>query len=476
MTSQSRNRRGRWAAPMLRIGAIGAMAMLYGCIGPRPDLPASAAVEPPAAWRTGTVEATAFDHRWWTTFNEPVLADLVERAMTRNVDLELAVARVEEARAAASVALAQTAPQVTIGINGGKARTVVLGKGVTAWAGQPQVNIAYDLDLFGRLASANDAARATLLASAAGRDAVALAVASTTAIAYFALRGLDARLEIARATLVARADALRFAQRRADAGYTSRLELQQAQAEYEAARQLVPSAELAVSHAENALSVLLGDVPGSIARGKVLEDLDVPRIPAGLPSDLLRRRPDVAAAEAMLVASDSTLDAARAAMLPNVALTGSLGVALSTAFVNPVSLFSLGGTILSPLLDGGRLRAQSEVAAARRDQAAFAYRKVALTAFREVEDNLVSLDRLAEEEVAQRHQVDALREALRLASNRYREGYSPYLDQIDAQRGLLAAQLVAVQIQSDRLTTAIALYQALGGGWSQADPRRCHTC
>jgi len=390
---------------------------------------------------------------------------VVERALANNADIDIAIARVREARANAKFAEAQMAPLSTIGISGGQARTVVLGKGVTALAGQPQVNISYDLDLFGRLRDASASAQAALVASAAGRDTVMLAVASTAAAGYIGLLGLDARLGVSRATLVARADALHFARRRAEAGYTSRLELQQAQAEYDAAEQLVPAAELAVSRAENSLSVLLGNTPHAIENRGTLADLAIPTIPAGLPSALLRRRPDVAAAESQLVATDRSLDSARAAMLPSVALTGMLGAALSTAFANPVSLFAAGGSVFSPLLDGGRLRSQADAAAARRDEAAYAYRKVALTAFREVEDGLVSLDRLAQEDVAARHQVTALREALRIASNRYREGYSPYLDQIDAQRGLLAAQLVAVQIESDRLIAAVALYQALGGGW-----------
>lgn len=447
------------------MSAVFAATALCGCLGPRQPMPASAAIAAPAAWRTSSGETRPIENAWWSRFDDPALTELVTRALEQNADVEMAIARVAEARATVRIALALTAPQVTGAINGGRAKSVVLGKGVTAWAGQPQLNVAFDFDVFGRAASEQASARAALGASEASRDAVTLAVASTTAASYITLRGLDARLDISRATLAARAEALRFATRRAEAGYTSRLELQQAKAEFEAARQLVPAAELAVSRAENALCILLGETPHPIARGKPLDDLAVPAVPEGLPSTLLRRRPDVAAAEAQVVASDATLDAARAAMLPSVALTGSLGLALSTAFVNPVSLFATGASVLSPILDGSRLRSQSDAAAARRDQAALAYRKVALTAFREVEDGLVTLARLNEEGAAARNEVEALRDALKLAANRYREGYSPYLDQIDAQRGLLAAQLVSVQLQSERLVAAVVLYQAMGGGW-----------
>ncbi|MCB8829345.1 TolC family protein, partial [Escherichia coli] len=182
-----------------------------------------------------------------------------------------------------------------------------------------------------------------------------------------------------------------------------------------------------------------GEAPRAIPRGLPLDRLTTPAIPDGLPADLLRRRPDLFQAEQSLVAADRTLDSARAAMLPNVALTGSAGVTLSTVLANPIGVFTLGANILSPIFDGGRLRAQTDVAAARRDQAAFAYRRAALTAFREVDDALAGVRRSGEQAQALGGQVDALAAALRNASNRYRAGSSAYIDQLDAQRGLLAA-------------------------------------
>lgn len=445
---------------------LGALA-LSACVGQRPPAPTAAAIAPPAAWRTAVGPGVPVERDWWNGFRDPVLTRLVDRALANNADIAVAAARVDEARALGRLARSQQTPLVSGGASAGDGRSVVLGKGVDAFSGQPQVAISYDLDLFGRLAQNAASARANLVASSESRDAVALAVASTTASGYIALLGLDARLATTRETLAARADALHLAQRRADAGYTSRLELSQAQSEYQAALQLVPAAQLAVSRQENALSILVGDPPAAIARGGSLDTLRMPAIPDGLPSSLLRRRPDVAAAEALLVASDRSLDSARAAILPNLALTGSAGVALSTALADPITLFSLGGSILSPLFDGGRLRAQADAVAARRDQAAFSYRRTALTAFREVEDALVATTRLREQGSAIGDQVAALRETLRISTNRYREGYSPYLDQIDAQRGLLSAQLISIQIQTDRLTSLVTLYQAMGGGWQQ---------
>ena len=228
----------------------------------------------------------------------------------------------------------------------------------------------------------------------------------------------------------------------------------------------MPQAELAISRQENALGVLIGDGPGAIARGVPLDRLARPAIPDGLPGTLLRQRPDIFQAEQSLVASDRSLDSARGAMLPGVSLTGSVGLVLSTALADPVGIFSLGGSILAPIFDGGRLRAQSDAAAARRDQAAFAYRKAALNAFREVDDGLAGVHRSGQQAVALTGQRDALAAALRNATNRYRAGYSSYLDELDTQRGLLSAELALVQARADQLSAYVVLYQAVGGGWS----------
>jgi NodT family efflux transporter outer membrane factor (OMF) lipoprotein len=243
------------------------------------------------------------------------------------------------------------------------------------------------------------------------------------------------------------------------------LELRQAEAEYEATARIVPQVELAIRRQENALRFLAGQAPGPIARGKPLADLDFPAVAAGLPSELLRRRPDIAEAEYRLAASDSNLAAARKRFLPQVRLTGSAGYAISTLLADPISLFSLGGSILAPIFSGGRLEAQAEGAAARRDQAAFAYRRTALGAFREVEDALAASQRLDEQRAIAAAQVAQLAEGLRLATNRYRAGYSPYLEQLDAQRGLLSARLGLIDDIAAALTSRVQLFAALGGGW-----------
>ena len=440
------------------------------CIGPRPEAPATTAVAPPPAWRTALGPGAPIGAGWWDAFGDPALTSLVARALANSPDLGAAAARIDEARAAARLARAQRTPLVSGSAPSTTGQTVsAFGTASDALGAQPSVSISYDLDLFGRLRQASRAAQAQLLASEAARDTVRLGIASSVATGYITLRALDLRLAVARQTLAARAEGLRIARRRAETGYTSNLELRQSEAEYHATEQLVPAAQLAISRQENALSLLLGDNPGPILRGRTLDQLAAPAIPDGLPADLLRRRPDLYQAEQTLVATDRSLDSARAAMLPNLALTGSAGVVLSSALANPIAVFSIGASVLSPIFDGGRLGAQTDAATARRDQAAFAYRRTALQAFREVDDSLAGVQRSGEQAVALAGQRDALAGALRNASNRYRAGYSAYIDQLDAQRGLLTAELSLVQARADRLTAYVTLYQAMGGGWSRAD-------
>ncbi|WP_030539798.1 efflux transporter outer membrane subunit [Sphingobium sp. DC-2] len=441
--------------------------LLAGCTAPDPPRPASSSVRPPPGWRTPLPAAAAITPGWWQGFGDPVLTSLVERALANNPDVAIAAARVQEARANERLARAQLFPSLDLGAGVTRSRSAgPLGTSTETTSAQPLFQAAYEVDLFGRIANQVEAARLSAQASEAARDAAALAVASATATGYVTLLGLDMRRSVVQATITSRAEALRLARSRAEAGYTSDLELRQAQAEYEAAAQLLPQVELAIGRQENALSLLIGESPRAIGRGASLDRLRPLAVPAGLPSDLLRRRPDLAQAERTLAASDSSLAAARAQYLPSIRLTGTAGLTLSTALSDPLSIWSLGASILAPLFEGGRLRANVEGAAARRDQAAFAYQRAALTAFREVDDALIGIDRLAAQHVRLEAQRSALADALRPATNRYRAGYTTYLEQLDAQRALLSAELSLVQLRVDQLNALIALYQAMGGGWS----------
>jgi len=439
---------------------------LAGCAGPRMDPPPAAAVSPPAAWRDVAASDANIDARWWSAFGDPMLTTLVERALANNTDVAIAAERVEEARAQFRFAEAQRRPNLAAVASGGRQRDVSpFGLPQEQTAGMGQVQASFDTDLFGRLANASAATRQSLLASEAAQDSVRLAVAASTAGGYITLRSLDARLAVVRDTLAARDAALTLIRRRAQSGYGTQLDLRAAEADYDATRQQVPILELAIRRQEDGLSLLLGENPRAIERGVPLAGLATPAVPAALPSALLRQRPDIAQAERQLAGADRSLDVARAAFMPNLQLTASGGYAASTLLSQPIGIFALGGGVAAPLLDSGRLRAQQDVAVARRDQAAFAYRKAALTAFREVEDALAAVDRTAQQETDLQAQRAALAEAYRLATNRYRAGYSPYLDQLDAQRGLLAADLQLAAVRADRLNAVVALCQALGGGW-----------
>ncbi|HWK36504.1 efflux transporter outer membrane subunit [Sphingomonas sp.] len=450
--------------------AMASLLALAACAGPpvrTADVPPLAT---PVAWRTDAGPSAPVARDWWQSFGDPQLTALVEKALADNTDVAIAAARVREARANVALARAQTLPTIDAALSGARSRSVnAFGAPVEQNAGQPQLQIAYEVDLFGRLADQKAAARDAYFASAAAHDAARLSVAAAVASTYVTLRSLDARRAVAQETVRARSESLRIARSRVDRGYSPKLELEQAQAEYAATAQIVPQIELAIARSEDALSLLTGETPRAIDRGATLDRLTAPPVPDGLPSDLLRRRPDVAQAEYQLAASDSNLAAARKRFLPQVRLTSSAGAAFSSLLTDPITIWSIGGSILAPLFEGGRLTAQAEASAAQRDQAAFAYRRAALTAFREVEDALAAVT-LGDRQIAfAQSQRDALAEGLRLATNRYREGYSPYLEQLDAQRGLLGAELALAQLRADTLIARIQLFQAMGGGWTGID-------
>jgi len=454
-----------------RSTALTGILLLAACAGPRPAIPSGAAVRTVEAWRDRHEAADgAIDSNWWTNFGDPALSALISEALKENDDIEIAAARVAEARAQLAGARGAQLPVLQVAVAGGRTRSVnPFGIDVKQWAAQGGLQSSFDLDLFGRLKNSTAAARASLLATTYSRDTVRLAVVTAVASTYVQLRTADARLDLLRRTLEARASTLKLIRRRAEAGYGSQLDQAQAEAEYEATAQAIPPVELAIAKLENGLSTILGQAPGPIARGKSLNQIALPAVPIQLPAAILRRRPDLAASEQQVVAADHALDAARAAFMPNISLSASGGFVSSSLLPDdPLSIYSLGSSILAPIFNGGRIKAQADGAAARRDQAAFAYRRAALTAFREVEDGMATIQRMGEQEAALSRQHDALARTQGLAFRRYREGYSPYLEQLDAERSLLSSDLALVQNRSDRLIAAISFYQALGGGWQPA--------
>lgn len=454
------------------VGSLGALliltiAALAGCAGPTIKTATVPAAQPAERWRTDAGATAPIDAQWWTRFSDPQLVALVDKALANNTDVAIAAARVREAHANIALARSQLLPSLELGVAGGRSQSVsAFGTPLLQSFVQPQLQTAYEVDLFGRLADTTSAARHAYLASAAARDTIRLAIASATAAQYITLLGLDTRLSIARQTVAARADSLRLATSRDRAGYSPKLELRQAEAEYDAAVQIVAQLESAIVRTEDGLSQLIGAVPGAIARSGTLDALARPPIPDGLPSQLLERRPDIAQATNQLAAADASLAAARKRFLPQLRLSAAAGRAFSTLLDDPINVWSIGGSVLAPLYEGGRIKALAEAAGSQRDQAAWLYQRTVLGSFREVEDALASVKQVDTQLDLARHQVDTLVETLRLATNRYRAGYSSYLEQLDAQRGLLNAQLAAAGLETDALTARIQLYQAMGGGWS----------
>ena len=412
-----------------------------------------------------SLEVTApVEADWWASFGDPQLSQLVERARAANPDVQVALARVEEARATELASRGFLLPSLGAGVEGGVQREVSpFGQAQTTVAAQPAFRASYELDLFGKNAARVDAAEAGVAASAAAAEAARLSVSAAAASGYIILLALDRRLSVLEETLVARQEAVKFARDRAEVGYTSQLPLRQAEAEYQATAQLVPQLQAQIARQENALSVLTGTMPGAIERGGTLEQLIQPPAPATLPSELLRRRPDVAAAEYRIAAADAQMRVARADFLPSIDLGAAAGLVLSDLLADPVGVWSLGGSILAPIFQGGRLQAQLDGATAQRDQAAWAYRSTVLDAFREVEDRMAVLSNLKEQESALEAQRVAVADALRHARNRYRAGYTPYIEQVDAQRALLGVELSLIQVRADELTALVGLYQAVGG-------------
>jgi NodT family efflux transporter outer membrane factor (OMF) lipoprotein len=450
----------------LRIALLA--ATLAGCSVTSPPRPAST-LQIPAAWRSAVGPAAAPEAQWWGAFGDPVMDDLVRRALAHNGDVRIAAARLQEYQARVTVAASGQLPSLNASFTPVRARAIsAFGTPVEATSLQGGVQAGYELDLSGKLAATTAAARADLQSQQALALATALSVAASTASGYLNLRGLDAQLALARATLASRERSLALAKRQFEVGYSSRLDWAQAQAEYHVTAAVVPQLERAIAQQENALSVLVGASPGPIARGATLDALAAPAIAPGLPSDLLRRRPDIAQAEYAIVAADAGLAAARGQLLPSIRLTSSAGLqaySVSQLLRSPILLWSIGGSVLAPLFDAGRLHAQADIAASQRDRAVFAYETVVRNAFAETDNALAGVQRLGEQLAEALQRQLAAAEVLRVAHNRYANGYASYLEELDAQRNAFAAEQAVLQLRASLLAAHVDLYRALGGGW-----------
>jgi multidrug efflux system outer membrane protein len=331
------------------------------------------------------------------------------------------------------------------------------------------INANWQLDLWGQVRNMTASARAQLLASEQARRVVLQTLVGGVASSYFLLQDLDMEREITRHALQIRQDSLALVQLRVDNGYSSELDLRQAEVLVEGARTALTSLELQIEQTENQLDILLGRNPGPIVRGRpLLEQEQAPQLPAGLPSTLLDRRPDILEAEQQLIASHALVAVARAAYFPTISLTSSLGFessALHNLFSGLSGTWLVGPALSMPIFNAGSIRAGVLSAEAQREQALLLYKKTVQEAFREVADSLVARRKLAELRIQQEALVESLRQATELADLRYRGGFASYLEYLDSERQLLDAQVQLVQIRRQELTSVVTLYQALGGGW-----------
>lgn len=434
-------------------------------------------VDVPISWRLDTNEGTTLCNiRWWEQFEDPVLNELIFIALKNNQDLHVAISRVLQYYDQYRIVSASLYPFITGNGSYNRIENTLAVPGV-APPGTPRilneylgtVNLSWELDFWGKVRSASAAAQAELLSQVNARRAIVLSVVSSVAEAYIILRQLDGQLIISRETLGTRIESLKLATRRFELGETSELEVWQAKSLVEDAAIRVLTFERQIPLQENLLSVLLGEPSQDIERGLPLESFEYPiNIPAGLPSDLLSRRPDILQAEFELVAANARVSEARALFFPQMTLTGMFGnesIHLHNFLSSPAQMWQYGISAVQAIWDTGRIYYTVQDAKDFRNELLFKYRQSILQAFQEVNDALVEVQKNRELVTAHEKQVAVLQQYYRLAQLRYTEGEIDYLNVLDAERQLFAAQLALMEAEGDKYTAVVRLYKALGGGW-----------
>lgn len=432
-----------------------------------------------AAAPTGVLAAdqpSLGDQKWWEVFQDEQLQELIRTALRQNFDVRIAAARVAEARAQLGITRADQFPQVDGSALADRERVSASPVPLPSQAFERNVfqvggSTSWEVDFWGKFRRATEAARATLAATEWGRRAVVTSLVAQVAEAYFALRAIDLNLDISRQTLASRQESLRLTQVRAAGGVASELDVRQAEQLVFGASAVIVDLERQAEQQENLISILQGNNPGAVPRGRTLTDQPlIPQVPTGLPSALLERRPDIVEAEQTLVAANANIGVLRANFFPEVSLTGSGGfqsAALSSLLTGPAAFFTVGATLLQPVFTAGRTRSQVELAEARRDEVLLAYQQTILESLRDVSDALIAYRRNREFRDQQQLLTRSAGDALRLTTLRYQGGASSYLEVLDADTRLFAAQLVLAQAQLNELLAIVQIYRALGGGWEQ---------
>lgn len=470
---------------------LAAAGLATGCaLGPDYKRPPVAAPDAFRGQAAPGETASLADAPWWEVFGDPALKALIQEALAGNYNVRVAAARVQQARAQATVAQSPFYPNIRYGAGATQSRGIsrILGLGgsdgkdargrdtnpeSTLYLGGG--SLSWEIDLWGKIRRSSEAANAQLLASEEGRRAVLISLVSDVAQAYFELIELDASLAIARKSTEAYQGTYKLFQDRFEFGVVSQLQTSRAEGNVAQAAASIPEIEGRIVAKENQISILLGKSPGPVQRGTPLfAQTVVPTVPAGLPSALLERRPDLRQAEQELVAANAEIGVAKAQFFPQLSLTGFLGKAspeLSALSAGTTTVWQAGGAIVGPLFDGFRLLGNYRAKVAAAEEAKWKYEQAIIHAFQEVSTSLAALEKLAGAEAEQVRSVKALEKSVDIATDRYLYGLASYSEVLEAQQRLYPAEFLQAQIRLGRLLAYVKLYKALGGGWNLADPQ-----
>ena len=451
--------------------------LLTGCtLGPKYKRPAVTVPDsyrglaPDAGQQTA---ASLGDEKWWAVFQDEQLQALIREALIQNYNVRIAASRVLQAQASLGITRADQFPTISGGagaVNLRNPQTKLIPAYETS-ANQLNLSLFWELDFWGKFRRATEAARASLLATEWGQKAVVSTLVSNVASAYLQLRELDLEMEISQRTLTSRKESLRLVEVREKGGTTSMIDVRQSEQLVYAAAESIPDLERRIEQQENFISILLGRNPGPITRGKpLIENRFPPTVPAGLPSSLLERRPDIQSAEQQLVAANAFIGVAKAAYFPQITLTavgGYQSSALTSLFTGPAGFWSFGGQLAQPIFTAGRIRSGVKLSEAQQQEAVLFYQQSIQEAFREVADSLIAYRKNQEFREQQQLLTDSAQDATRLADVRYRGGVTSYLEVLDSDTRYFEAEISLAQAQLNERLALVQIYNALGGGWQQ---------
>jgi multidrug efflux system outer membrane protein len=413
------------------------------------------------------------DAKWWDVFQDTQLQSLIRTALKNNYDVRIAATRVLQAQTQLGITRADQLPSLSAGGNITSQQNPHIGP-IPAYEitqGQVTASAAYNFDFWGKYRRATEAARATLLANAWAQKEVMATLVANLATAYFQLRELDLELEISKRTFNSRSDSLKLTQTLEQHGIDSLLDVRQSEQLVYTAATEIPDFERQVAQQENAISILLGNNPGDVPRGlKLTEQPHAPEVPAGLPSALLERRPDVREAEQNLIAANAQIGVARAAYFPQLSLTGTAGFespALTNLFTGPAGIWNLAASVTQPIFEGGRLKSNVRLAEAQHEQLLLTYQQTIQGAFRDVSNGLIAYRKDREFRIQEEHLLQSAQDAARLSEVRFKAGTTDYLEVLTNETNSFSAELGLAQAQGNELVSLVQLYQALGGGWQQ---------